>query len=37
VASAPARSVTRTASVNFEKSAARERATMIFAESRHRS
>jgi rod shape-determining protein MreB len=30
VASAPARSVTRTASVNFEKSAARERATMIF-------
>jgi hypothetical protein len=37
VASAPARSVTRTASVNFEKSAARERATMIFAESRRRS
>jgi rod shape-determining protein MreB len=30
VASAPARSVTQTASVNFEKSAARERATMIF-------
>jgi rod shape-determining protein MreB len=30
VASAPARSVTRTASVNFEKSAAREKATMIF-------
>jgi len=30
VASAPARSVTRTASVNFEKSAARRRATMIF-------
>jgi len=30
VASAPARSVTRTASVNFEKSAAKQRATMIF-------
>jgi len=30
VASAPARSVTRTAAVNFEKSAARQRATMIF-------
>src|ERR1700720_933356 len=30
VASAPAHSVTRTASVNLEKSAARERATMIF-------
>jgi rod shape-determining protein MreB len=30
VASVPARSETRTASVNFEKSAARERATMIF-------
>ena len=30
VASAPARSVTRTASVNFEKSVARQRATMIF-------
>jgi len=30
VASAPARSVTRTASVNFEKLAARDRATMIF-------
>jgi rod shape-determining protein MreB len=30
VASASARSVTRTASVNFEKSAAREKATMIF-------
>jgi rod shape-determining protein MreB len=37
VASAPARSATQTASVNFEKSAARERATMIFAESRRRS
>jgi len=30
VASAPARSITRTASVNFGKSAARERATAIF-------
>jgi len=30
VASAPARSVARTASVNFEKSVARQRATMIF-------
>ena len=30
VASAPARSVTQTASVNFEKSAAKQRATMIF-------
>jgi len=30
VTSAPARSVTRTASVNFEKSAAKQRATMIF-------
>ena len=33
VASAPARSVTRTASVNFEKSVARQRATMIFGDS----